>query len=70
MRDDDPFERVAIVAIASPCVNICELDEARDICLGCARTIEEIGAWTAGTAEWRAAVMADLPARRAALAAG
>lgn len=67
MGDDNSFEAVPVVAIVSPCVNVCELDEARDLCLGCARTIDEIGAWSSGTPEWRAAVMADLPARRAAL---
>nr|WP_295667670.1 DUF1289 domain-containing protein [Sphingomonas sp.] len=68
MKDDDVFESVPVVAIVSPCVNICDLDEARDLCLGCARTIDEIGAWSSGTPEWRATIMAELPARRAALA--
>lgn len=67
MDDDDPFERVPVLAIASPCVNRCELDDALDLCLGCARTIDEIVAWTSGSLEWRAAVMAALPARLAAL---
>jgi predicted Fe-S protein YdhL (DUF1289 family) len=30
--------------VASPCVNICCLDDA-DICLGCQRTVEEITGW-------------------------
>lgn len=59
-----------VTAIVSPCVNRCELDEVRDLCLGCARTIDEIGGWSSGSAEWRAEVMAELPARLAALADG
>lgn len=31
--------------VASPCVNICALDEA-DICIGCQRTVEEITRWS------------------------
>ena len=31
--------------VASPCVNICALDEA-DICTGCQRTVEEIKRWS------------------------
>ena len=29
---------------ASPCVDICRLDE-RGLCIGCRRTIEEISEW-------------------------
>ncbi len=31
--------------VASPCVNICALDEA-DICIGCQRSATEITRWT------------------------
>jgi len=30
----------------SPCVGICNLDEERDLCEGCARSTDEIEAWT------------------------
>ena len=30
--------------VASPCVNICALDE-QDICIGCQRTVDEITRW-------------------------
>lgn len=30
----------------SPCVKICVLDASGRICLGCKRTIEEIGGWS------------------------
>jgi predicted Fe-S protein YdhL (DUF1289 family) len=35
------------------------------LCLGCFRTLSEIGGWSGLTDDQRAAVMADLPARRA-----
>ncbi|NBF04856.1 DUF1289 domain-containing protein [Pseudomonas sp. Fl5BN2] len=31
--------------VASPCVNICALDE-QDICTGCQRTVDEITRWS------------------------
>lgn len=52
----------------SPCVGICKLDERSGICLGCARTGEEIGAWSGMTEAQRDAVWAKLPARHEQLA--
>lgn len=40
------------------------VDGASSLCLGCYRTLSEIGGWSALTDAERAAVMADLPARR------
>ncbi|PTU31199.1 DUF1289 domain-containing protein [Stenotrophobium rhamnosiphilum] len=31
--------------MASPCINICELDTA-NICVGCGRSLNEIGEWS------------------------
>lgn len=54
--------------IASPCTNICLLDPRSGWCLGCGRTLAEIGAWPdAGEAE-RSAIVARLPARMKRLA--
>lgn len=51
-------------AIATPCVQVCVIDGASSLCLGCYRTLSEIGGWSAlGDAE-RAAIMAELPGRR------
>lgn len=61
---DDGFEIVPVVRIDSPCVNVCEIDDASGLCVGCARTIDEIMRWSSGTPEWRNAVMRALPARR------
>ncbi|MFB4390848.1 MULTISPECIES: DUF1289 domain-containing protein [unclassified Pseudomonas] len=30
--------------VASPCVNVCALDE-QDVCIGCQRTVQEITHW-------------------------
>ncbi|SHM29028.1 DUF1289 domain-containing protein [Rhizobacter sp. OV335] len=33
-------------AVPSPCVNICRMDAASGLCVGCWRTIDEIAAWS------------------------
>jgi predicted Fe-S protein YdhL (DUF1289 family) len=48
----------------TPCVNICTLDRASGLCLGCGRTIEEIARWSSMSAAERGRIMAELPARQ------
>lgn len=31
--------------VASPCVNVCQMDPKTGLCLGCLRTIDEIAGW-------------------------
>lgn len=52
---------------ASPCVGVCVIDEARAICTGCARTLDEIAIWGSASDAERAAVWAALPDRAAGL---
>jgi predicted Fe-S protein YdhL (DUF1289 family) len=52
--------------IESPCVKICTLDARSGLCLGCGRTIGEIGQWATMSAEERRRIMAELPRRLAA----
>lgn len=49
----------------TPCVKVCIVDGASSLCLGCFRTLNEIGSWSALTDEQRADIMAELPDRRA-----
>ena len=56
--------------IESPCTGICRIDPATGWCVGCARTLGEIVRWGAAEDADRAAVMAALPARMAALDRG
>lgn len=58
------LRRQAVTAIATPCVNICKLDQAEKICLGCFRRLGEVAGWSGLTPAAREAVMAELPARR------
>jgi len=50
--------------VASPCINVCTLDPQTQVCLGCFRTIDEIAAWGGASNAERAAIVAQLPARR------
>ena len=58
---DDPSN------IETPCNKVCVLDAASGLCIGCGRTGAEIGSWIGKTAEERRRIMAELPARLAAL---
>lgn len=49
--------------IASPCINICTLDQRSGLCMGCKRTVEEITRWTSYSDQQRAALMKELPGR-------
>jgi len=51
-------------AIATPCVKVCIVDGASSLCLGCYRTLAEIGGWAGFNDEQRAEIMTKLPARR------
>ncbi len=53
-------------SIATPCVKVCIVDGASGLCLGCWRTLSEIGGWSGRTAAERAAIMEALPGREAA----
>ncbi|HKA76176.1 MAG TPA: DUF1289 domain-containing protein [Pseudolabrys sp.] len=52
--------------IETPCIKICTLDARQGLCLGCARTIDEIARWSTMSASERTRVMSELPARLAA----
>ena len=52
------------MSIASPCIKVCTLDAAGELCLGCFRTLDEIGRWAQLPDAARAAVMEQLPERR------
>jgi len=51
-------------SVATPCVKVCVVDGESGLCLGCYRTLAEVAGWARFTDDERAALMADLPARR------
>ncbi|QCO54766.1 DUF1289 domain-containing protein [Pseudorhodobacter turbinis] len=54
--------------IESPCVKLCVIQPEARICVGCYRSMDEIGAWSKMTPEARREVMAALPERAKLLA--
>ncbi|UCH50264.1 MAG: DUF1289 domain-containing protein [Betaproteobacteria bacterium] len=54
--------------VASPCVNICQLNPETGYCIGCMRTIDEIADWLEMTNEEKRQVLNQLEERRKAAA--
>jgi len=52
--------------VPSPCVSVCRIDPATGWCVGCHRTIDEIGRWSALDDREKLAVWAELKRRQAA----
>jgi uncharacterized protein len=50
--------------VPSPCVRICVVDEARDICRGCYRTLDEISKWASYTSGQKFALLDELARRK------
>ncbi|WP_245293312.1 DUF1289 domain-containing protein [Mongoliimonas terrestris] len=48
---------------STPCVKTCIIDPVSRLCVGCWRTLDEIGGWSRMSEPERLAVMAVLPAR-------
>ncbi|MCP5075634.1 MAG: DUF1289 domain-containing protein [Rhodobacteraceae bacterium] len=49
--------------IDSPCVKVCVVHPEAHICIGCHRSVEEIGRWSRMSAPERAEISAELPGR-------
>jgi len=54
--------------IATPCVQVCVVDGASGLCLGCYRTLGEVAGWMRFDDDERAAIIAVLPARKSRIA--
>ena len=51
--------------IESPCVRLCCIDETTGLCVGCARSLDEITGWSGFDAADKLRVLAAVEARRA-----
>lgn len=58
-----PMSRAA-GTVTTPCVQVCIVDGPSGLCLGCYRSLSEIGSWSQMGEEAREAVMAELLGRR------
>jgi hypothetical protein len=59
-----PASLAPYAPVASPCINICRMNDATGWCEGCLRTLPEIAAWGSQTDEQRRAVLAQLTLRQ------
>ena len=50
-------------SVPSPCISVCQIDDATGLCIGCRRNLDEIRDWPIFTAEEKRAVLADLKSR-------
>jgi len=51
-------------AVASPCVNVCVMDDATGLCRGCYRTLDEIARWSVMSDRDKRAVIGILEQRK------
>lgn len=47
----------------SPCIKVCVIDPGSRLCVGCARSLDEIAGWSTMSDATRQRIMADLPDR-------
>ncbi|MCJ9429931.1 DUF1289 domain-containing protein [Kordiimonas marina] len=43
--------------IPSPCIDVCRLDAAGEVCVGCFRNLSEIGQWAAASPDEKRAIL-------------
>jgi predicted Fe-S protein YdhL (DUF1289 family) len=51
--------------VPSPCIEVCTLDPAGELCLGCGRTLAEIGEWSSAEPDRQREIVAAAKARLA-----
>lgn len=49
---------------SSPCIDVCRLDFARGVCLGCYRTMNEIAAWGNCSDDERGRILKNIEERK------
>lgn len=50
--------------VPSPCIGVCELDQASKLCLGCLRSADEIAIWRDAGREVRRSILENVHRRR------
>lgn len=52
-------------AVPSPCTSVCRMDAVTGLCVGCARTLQEIAQWSGYSDDEKRAVLRMLAERTA-----
>lgn len=58
-------QRIFDDSVPSPCISVCTLDEASELCLGCRRSMDEIRDWPIMSADDKRATLARVAERKA-----
>ena len=53
-------------SVPSPCITVCQVDDATGCCIGCYRSIDEIREWPILSADEKRAVLARIAERKSA----
>jgi len=53
--------------VKSPCIEVCQMDPVRGVCIGCCRSLDEIARWGEMGDREQFAVLEKLPERRRSL---
>ena len=61
-----PRARAFDTTIPSPCISVCQLDDASGHCLGCFRDVDEIRDWPILSAEEKKAILVRITERKSA----
>ena len=56
--------------VPSPCIAVCQIDDATGCCIGCYRVIDEIRDWPILTADEKRTVLTRIAERKAATTSG
>jgi len=64
MNAPRPAQPAATGAVASPCVNVCKMNETSGLCEGCLRTLDEIALWSRLSDDEKHEVWRRIAARR------
>ena len=60
----DPASPVPANTIATPCIKLCIVDGESGLCMGCFRSLPEVGRWGRMSDDERAEIMSGLADRR------
>jgi predicted Fe-S protein YdhL (DUF1289 family) len=60
---DQNWDRI-FGGVSSPCVDVCQLDYAAQVCRGCFRTLNEIAAWGYANEDERRRILDNIEERK------
>jgi predicted Fe-S protein YdhL (DUF1289 family) len=50
--------------VASPCINVCQMDDMTGLCRGCFRTLDEISGWSRASNDDKLVILVSVNRRR------